>query len=615
MSLLVLLLYPWTPSLEKYTRFYEQGLYVEVSSSLLRELERNPDWHEARALLVKAELAQGRLDLALEQLEALKAAGWETPPLELNVTFWTRGDGNLDPDYTEAAVETARRIAEANVTWDWGVELYLQLLLRLERVEAIPGALALFAANHSPVESYDLYFLVKEAWDTMVGDIDAQVLWETSVLLEEKLPGTSWRQNAIWKIAEAGGAEALHAQYPHDIFLASVYAQTLPPQEGLALLRDWEQENTVAPEAQLYYSSVKSMIIGRAETFVHDDLNWIRPDHLLDLAIDRVFMPDTGYILERLEAGGDYTREVDMLRSSLGGPKPYLAMTGYYPVISPDGHWAVARTDSDWRLYNLESGEEVTRIVNPGSMTWTWSGDSSKVAGADWRGYGPITIYDTQGGSFQLGFETENYLPLGWYNKDTLWVQPVRASAVAYTWWGQPLLCNIETGEVAAHPDMDKSEMAFFPGPKDAMGWKPTTGGPSIMLAGKVYQDDRRSLNILSWRRDGSGVIANSGRELYLWSGQEAKPLAITGYFLGWRNSTEFYWLQPVKEGIVPVSPITRFMESYFLSLHSVPSKLMTYNLQTGRIESMGVVGNITAAAGKTALLVKYGDILVIRLP
>ncbi len=79
----VLLLLPDAGSMEKYEDMYQRGLYDQVSRSLQRELERKPQWHEARKLLVKAELKQNRLDSAVFHLLALEGEDIDISSLAL----------------------------------------------------------------------------------------------------------------------------------------------------------------------------------------------------------------------------------------------------------------------------------------------------------------------------------------------------------------------------------------------------------------------------------------------------------------------------------------------------------------------------------------------------
>lgn len=79
-AILGLVLIPWEGQgdLSKYQAMYARGEYAVCGSELARVVERNPDWHEARELLLQVQLATGQ-EGPVENLMYLLEAEYATP--------------------------------------------------------------------------------------------------------------------------------------------------------------------------------------------------------------------------------------------------------------------------------------------------------------------------------------------------------------------------------------------------------------------------------------------------------------------------------------------------------------------------------------------------------
>ena len=620
LALLALLLIPSAPAAEKYKYALEQGQYHRVCTGLARELEQNPRWGEGRRLLIDAALAQDRLDLAWEQILSLREGGQDIDSLQVQLDAWILVN-DLDPECADAALTLVEKTLEAEDHWDWGWEFYLQILVKLGRGEDIPGAFKHFVAGHSGLLNDKSMMSLSDAYRLMLNTCSARELWEASVLLDGLSPVFAARQWTPEVVGQRGQLDSLQEEFPAEALVAAAWARELDPDQGLAFLREWEGKNTVPEDALPLYGSMKAELIAGAGSLVPDDLRHLSSEHLFQAAVETMANRENcRVILARMEELGAEEDRLELVHSALTGPEPRFSLAaGKIAVLSPDGNWLVLNRGAQWILCDLNTGAEIPLFSQEEYVVWKWAPDSGRVAGAIWSGAEEIAVFDTRGRAAFLRPGPEAYVPVGWYDELTLWVQPARVSYVYMHWLGQPLLCNVETGEVRAHAVMDRIDIRLAPGPQGAIAWHDANGAPCLLQGEETVALMPPSRYIESWVPDGSGVILAGGGGLGVWRQGSLQMWISNAYFLGWKDQTHFYWSRPLSEEYYEPAPqVISYDYPYGIAMQMpavAKASLHTYDLATGRTEAVGIVGDVLAAADNTVLILVGDRIWVYSLP
>ena len=575
----ILLLLPDTGSMEKYEDMYQRGLYDQVSRSLQRELERKPQWHEARKLLVKAELKQNRLDSAVFHLLALEGEDIDISSLTLLVDDWLLSN-KLSPAQAKQVLELLSQRLEAKATCPEIVVLYLQLVAEYQDASHIPGALKL--VMEAPIEfEPEMPSLIFQALARLNEDVDA--LWATGIMLDN-LTDSSIRDSYMlhwryWVLHRAPPAalDSLREKHPGDAYLAINHVHLLEPAAGLAFLRRWEQQYAVDDSAAPFYSQLKLTLLQNTDSLDQGDFVNLEPQELMNLALTCTDQPaKCQVILDWLEQRNYYPDMVQAAQAALKGPQPCLRLPGFVVSISPDGKRIIRGTTSGIYINNIQGGEAEFVSQDYFGAVVFWTPDSSKFV-LYYEYNGDTKCYSAgEGICRDLDFGGQTYKVLGWHGPNTLWI---REMTDIYCAIGPYLVYNIDTDEILTPEEEPVPVWAesLFPGPEGALAW--SGKNKFWMLKGEKTLELSAPGDILGWIPDGSGLIFDIHGQIRFWTGGELLYTEAKGKFLGWRNDRVFYWTPE--------------------SLEFDVSKLMGYDLKTGEIIDYQLLGNWTAASGK----------------
>lgn len=627
--LLALVLWPQGLDLAKYQRAYQRGQYAQVLQDLAPLVARNPQWWEGRELLGKAALAQDRLDLALEQVMALQQGGQKTGSLQVAIEAWLR-ENPLLPDQGEAVIAAVGEALPLAGESTWLIKSYVQILANLGREEELPAALGAYFAQPRQIDT-DLFTVLLDANALMVAACPLEQVWEINLLLEENCsPGYSWRMATLYRLTDHAQLQGLQEKYPGDMLLTAAWARILPPQEGLALLLAWEQEKSPPQADREFYSAVKQNLVGLAEHIAPEHLDWLDSQQLMALAAEAAPWPEKcRLLLARAEEEGADGEVLALIRGALGGPKPRLTILtrrlssplqeGQLLIspsinsvfLSPDGSRLVLRRGNTGTLYNLVGGEETALPDSVGHPIYQWAPDSSRFAEADWQGENSVRVYDIWGRARSMDLGSEDYIPVGWRDNNSLWLQPYRAFPSELA---PPLLLDVETGEITGLETPNLVNVTLKPGPEGTLAWNYQVGGCGLLKGGQVLETPTPTREIVGWVPNGSAVILSSyGRGLELWDGGAPRSLGVKGSFLGWKNGREFYWIQPLEKG--EIIPAVYFLPYFLLWSQGKQYSLHSYDLATGKTDDLDVLGYIVAGAGSTVLTIANDQVRVYELP
>lgn len=596
LAILALILWPTAPNLGKYTDMYERGLYPEVSSALEKELNRHPFWHEARELLVKSALEEGRTDLALFHLAELEAAGWEIRLLERDMAAWLR-ENQPEAEQAEALINAARQGVTDRPAWVWVREFYLDMIIKAQRVEDLPGAVALILREPGLDFSGNMQDRLNEAWHLLRQSGDFSALWQVTDMLEQAFPDShyTWRSSFLQTV-DLPAAGELHREYPDNPLLAAVFARLMSSRHGLDFLIEWERQHEVDTDSLEYYANMKTSLVSTSPFVTPADLRYLSADALVRTAADSIRRPSKcRVILDWLEQQGWAAEEVKVLRQVLAGPSPILMVEGYAPSLSPDGRWLIWHEhDGSAVIRNLETGRERVFDVVIGMGNWLWSPDSSLVLYSAFAG-SETRVYNTRGEVVPTpGLGDGNWYVSGWKDSSTLWVQELSALGVTLT---PPQLWSLKTGtlEHAGFNDKTWGLAPLYPGPGGNLAWR--LGYDITMVrGGETNKLTYTDMEICAWLPDGSGLLLKNSRgQLHVWTGGEPRDLGIEGTFCGWRNSVEFYWS-------TPVPGVGRDM-------------LLSCNYKTGAQREYNILGLAVGAEGKTVVVQSGYETAVYFLP
>lgn len=119
---------------ERYQAMYQRGNYDACRTALVRELADNPQWHEARALLVEVEIASQRPEVALEHLLLLVKEGQEdglSALLLRSLPF--QGSQAQDRFFTRLQEEFSQE-------WAWPLRFYINTAMAVNRTTHLYAA-------------------------------------------------------------------------------------------------------------------------------------------------------------------------------------------------------------------------------------------------------------------------------------------------------------------------------------------------------------------------------------------------------------------------------------------------------------------------------------------
>ena len=589
------------PDLSKMEALYNRGQFQAARVGLAQALQKEPEWHEARFLLAQTELSDGRQVAALEQMGILAEAGWDITEFEVRLNRWLASD---PPD-----LETAKQIVDFSVQameqipqWDWLREFGLKVAVDWA-LEELPGYL-----SHLGERDFDNYWsLVEQGWFSAVESGAWETAWQVSGAIDKTYerynasgyPGLEFR---VRLVASMGHLEViwaeLQAKFPEDCLVAVARAISMPRDQGLDWLVEWEGHNQVAPEAVAFYSTMKGrrLILG-VEKLKTIHLANIESEDLLSIALNMVddevkFM----LLLDYLAQDPEMVQQVEIAKLILEVPEPEWQIDAAWGVsASEDGSKVMLHQYGEQPfLFNLSSGDEVTF---PASFSdYFLSPDGSKVAVMQDSGWGySILTYSGQGEMIQeLGIDSRMSL-IGWRDSNSLWL-----SALGVDYGFSLCVLDLSDGTISKL-DIDLHRQTWFqPGPGGRIAWfrDKEVGlwdGDSVSVYS--YGD---SVNALAWSLDGTSLIVTIDSELHIQNiGGNLVALDLPRgriplyfeLFLSWRSRDELY---------------------FNYSISNRQTMLAIYNVRTGKTTMTGilnpsmVVGNRVLAHGNDGRLLIY---------
>lgn len=546
--ILALALAPSTPDFARLEELTQMGNYQAARIGLEQALARNPDWHEARALLAEAELGDDRLDQALAHLLVLARQGRDTRSLESKFNRWLRQGNAVDTDSSAQALEMIMA-DKTFLEWEWltnfGLNLAFICLDKTAQYLLFLGENQLFSAWDT-VQAGLSRLLDRGEWET---------LWQVAAACEG-FATESWlhgnffiSRGELIHVLKPEVWPDLQNRFPQDALAAIGYALSLPPGEGLAWLRQWEGQNPL-PQPIETYSQLKSILLLESPGVKPEDLIFVTGAGLVTAAIEARHQTNQvlpGMIAARWEElGGD-----PGLAAAIGlVPQPIYQETAasFWDIeLSPDGKHLIFGPSATWEqlIINLDSKEQTAIPYYPAK----WSPDSTRLyIGAE----GGISVFSAQGKllqNYDLGFA---YFPVGWRDEKSIWLTSDN--------FGKLHVLSLSGGQI--EPVIEAKDLhlggdpyaEFFPGPQGRIAWQ--SGGTVGVWDGQKIATYRFSgwLNGISWYPDGSGLILELGEGLYSQPLRgQAKPVSLPqsirgARFMGWRNSHEMYLSVPLED-------------------------------------------------------------------
>jgi len=585
-AMAVFLLLPGSGSMERYEDMYQRGHYAQVSRGLQKELRRTPQWHEARLLLIEAELKQNRLESAVRHVLVLEGEKGFSRAVRQIIKWLEINEPSQD---VAASVLNLlqQRLQEKNAD-----TLLYELLLHMARYQdpsLIPEALRL--ALSAPIEfSEELENLFYTSMARIHSQGDIATLWDLAVEYDSMFHAEAHMGMRAYVVMMLSAEEValLWQQHPGEALLAIRHAFMSEPTAGLELVREWEGTYTVDESSASLYANMKLAILAGVEHLEPGDFACLDSDRLMDLALSCTYLPaKCQFILDYLEEQNYDAEEIQTARGALSGLRPDLSLDRNVFSISPDGEKILCADGLE--MYLLVGGRE-TKLADsliPGVVYWsadsshfvivteTYQVISSQIINEE---YGDGFLFSVDDGKVkELGFSDSGYNILGWKGPETLWLedQYPRSLERYYEY-------NIKTDEILpSRITAPAWAEKFHPSPKGYVAWSSSRGFSMSPEEGP----HELSGYFISWTPDGSGLLVDDGG-FCVWSGDEPEPTGVEGQFLGWRNDRVFYW--------TPWRGKTLF------------SKLMGYDIESKEVIDYNAFGAWREANGNTAVAWNY---------
>lgn len=446
---------PRRDNLDACLAMYQRGEYSSLNRRLERVLNLDPNWHEARKLLVKSQVAAKEPVAALDNMLYLLAAGESSSQDRYILHKLARSEELLkesrvilarwlerEPDLDEARVFWIELETHAdNPAADSSAALNNLFILaqagksprRLDapvaRICTDPEA-CLALLDQALIQQPDFvwaremklqialehklapltYSLLKEALESGSGQQDLlSRAWGT--ILPENCTGSlelallarnqDWIQQVLeraempdFDYQELPQLLELLPQEPRLLLLKALAMED--PREGLDILLDLE-ESGYEPQDYLDYARKKMSLINQIGHCNKDWLTYVPVDLIAEQALRWGDSRARG-LVDWLEAKSEDSKDqVDMLREICeyqGKKAKPIASLSFCPVdlaLSPDGKWLLA-SDPESQMVFLDLTSGKEYPVEPWWGTWVWSPDSKRVA-AIWPGHRSNTLY------------------------------------------------------------------------------------------------------------------------------------------------------------------------------------------------------------------------------
>ena len=542
----ILIFYNNQPDLNKMEALYNRGQFHAARVGLEQALQKAPERHEARTLLVHTELSDGKPLQALEQMLILAEAKWDTLSVEVAFRRWMRSE-QLDEDTAMLIIDFVYQESDRIPQWEWLREVGVDVV----RANLPPSPI--LTSHYSWVPGMEF-----RAW-----------------LLDNVNPDSSF-----WT--------KLQAKFPQDSLAAVGRARSMSSPQGLEWLSQWESSNEIYSVEAGLYSLKKSSILHGMDTMETAYLNHVFPQDLLAIALaavdNRVKLV---FLLDYLEQYPDMGDLLEVARQAVDAPEPeWRIPAGVISNLTEDGNKIVLRKDDKIILHEIATGQRV-ELPAAGFAPFI-SPDGSKVAQLETSYDGWIAHIFTDQGVKVQEYKTDNWMySVGWKDSSNLWLTKHER-----TYPEQNLfVLNLATEKVsrfeAIPPAEEYAQMRVGPGGRLAWFSEEKVG----VWDGQEFWEYEYQADIsgLDWAPDGSRIALTMGKDLYVQDiGGEFAALDLSGEhdnyyrpFLSWRNGDELYINYPLGRAV---------------------QMLAIYNLKTREITQTGIV-NPQEVAGNRVLL------------
>lgn len=487
-----LLYAPSGPGLEKIESLYQSGQLQAARQGLEQALNKEPARHEAREILVRVELADGRPLVALEHLHVLALAEWDARYYiyfeEILQSFSCSGCPECDQN------------SRISICSDWST----------------------------------LWRVVQEM-ETFPDQVRSSSIGVNHVLLLETLP----RDYEKWT--------QVHVDFPQDSLAALGRAGAMPTPQGLDWLAEWEKQTGI--EIHPLYSSYKTKLIVAAADIQAIYLTNLEPENLLEIILtDPENIGKKTLAIEELQQNSTVPARIKAALTTEDKPKWTLGECLYYRLIDER---AVLVLDAEYntRLVDFENGDS---YPYPGTDLH-WSPDGKLAALSEGS---LATVINRRGEQVERFPLDQGLSILGWKSQNSLWVIFQEFDLTTTFATASVHVVNLEDFTVQKLEEFPELRQGaeYYAGPAGQIAWRQGNtlglwnGTDSIAnnYAGDVWD--------VSWIPDGSGVVfAMSDR--YWLQKYDGELVEIVpggedwGKFLGWRNPQEMYFQYPTGIG------------------------------------------------------------------
>ena len=612
----IIIIYPRQNDLKSFEALYNQGQYHAARAGLEQALRTDPEWYQARAILAHLELAEGKPVEALEQMMIMERGGWDITPLKIEFETWLNSE-QLDPVSARLVLEF---VISGRPPWGWlkssGLELAFQWA---------PDLVPQYLLRLGEREFRENWPIVSRGWHDAQQFGDWETAWAVAVILdnlsfniwpsETHSLGTYYRSMVVARMYPDDPQlwTKLQSRYPRDCLAAVGKAASLPPDQGLGWLADWESTNQVTPEAASFYSTWKSLIIQNANQVFTPQLAHVEPGQLLYVALTDAGNQDKFMLILEYLAHFDMAAQLEILKLAVH-PQPELVLRDMVGMsLSEDGnHVILMEVNNSLEneaafMYTIDTGK---RAEFP-PLPLIWSPDGSRAAVTQWNVLGDETeqkllIFGNQGELQELKLDTYSTL-IGWKSSDSLWISREelgsRHSSVSLHFLN---LINGSMSRADDVPDLPPTAV-YRAGPGGRIAW---FQGQSIGIwdgANVLIMELSNDVSDLHWAPDGTRLLLTMNNRLYTMgfrTGLRALnlPELSQGQRIFGRTREEAFSRYPIdRDSYVPRvlawrSPDELFLDYPIGNRHSI---LAIYNVSTEKITMTGVINPKSVAGGR----------------
>ena len=241
-AMAVFLLLPGSGSMERYEDMYQRGHYAQVSRGLQKELRRTPQWHEARLLLIEAELKQNRLESAVRHVLVLEGEKGFSRAVR-QIIKWLEIN---EPSQDVAA--SVLNLLQQRLQEKTPIPCFTNYCAygKYADPSLIPEALRL--ALSAPIEfSEELENLFYTSMARIHSQGDIATLWDLAIEYDSMFHAEAHMGMRAYVVMMLSAEEValLWQQHPGEALLAIRHAFMSEPTAGLELVREWEGTYTV----------------------------------------------------------------------------------------------------------------------------------------------------------------------------------------------------------------------------------------------------------------------------------------------------------------------------------------------------------------------------------